>query len=285
MEERDLIQKAKNLGRLDRECIELSYERAKPGSEEELEEYINELMDLCEQAFSLWNEIKLGLGQITSVRTSDSKARETLKRIRDGYDFFCIRQYRSIFELVNTFVKKDDEKHATSTEEFVQHRWSEFFEIFHSCFDVSDYYLRKAQIGCIVVAYHSDKAVDFYYSEIRESYAFGLHRACTALCRALLELVLHDALQRRNKLDEPGAVGIKTGRERRFYLPDLINKAKRVGILAQQEKEMAFRVKNEAEKVLHLRDRHAPSQIDIDDKGLFELIRDTVRVVERVFAS
>ena len=68
MEGSHLIQKAKEFGQLDRECIELYHERVKPASSEELTEYLSELMALCDQGFSLWNDIKIGLGEVANVR-------------------------------------------------------------------------------------------------------------------------------------------------------------------------------------------------------------------------
>lgn len=284
MEISHLIQQAKKFGQLERECSELTYESAIPQSLTEMHEYLLELMTLCHTGFNLWNEIKIGLGENTTVQTSDLKVREILQQIRDDGDFFLIRRYRSLADSLNTHIEDINERYLTSTEDFIRSKWDDPLEDHDSLLDAwdvwRDHKYRKVQVGCIVVTHHPDKAIDGYYSEIRDAYAFGLRKACIVLCRALIELVLYDILDRRGKLGKPGAVDYKTGREQRFYLGYLINQAVNCRVLSPEGKARAFRVKKAAEQVIHLRDRGKQDEIELDDVLVFQVIRDTVGVVE-----
>lgn len=282
-----ILAKARQFGQLDRKCIELSYERAKP-TPEDFNEYFSELLKLCCTAYSLWNEIKLDLGQVGTLNIVDRDVRAIVRQIREGRDFLVVRQYLTIAQLLNTNLDDLTERLPTDFADFVQERFHDLFDEFHSWFDIGTYYHRKALVGCIVVARPHDPAINQYYSEIREAYAFDCHRACVALCRSLVELVLNDALEKRGLLQRTGIPNIEDGREQEVTLDRLITRATKNPrgnpLLADEDRRRALRIKGEANKILHLRDRNDHGDLSVTEDATFELIRDTIRVVEAVIS-
>jgi len=218
----------------------------------------------------------------------DANVRTTLRRIREDHDFRVIRIYRTLAEFLNRGADRVDQ-YPMDTEDFILlERFDEQLSEFHSWFDVPTYYRRKTQIGCIVAALRSSQTIDRYYSEIREAYAFGCHRACVALCRSLIELVLHDALVRRELLLDTRVSDITTDRSAGVTLSYLIDRASKNPahnpIIGRTEREAAWRVKNEADHVLHFRDRAGNDDFALTEDESFDLIRDTIRVVEAVIS-
>jgi hypothetical protein len=64
----------------------------------------------------------------------------------------------------------------------------------------------------------------------------------------------------------------------------LIRQAATQDVLGPSEKDLALRVKSAAEKVLHSRDRGKGLAAELNEEEAFNLIRDTVRVVEAVLS-
>lgn len=283
MDATDLIAKARQFDQLDRKCIRLSYEGVKP-TDETFVEYFSELLGLCSSAYLLWNEIKLELGEVSILQIVDPDARKIVRKIRDDYDFLVIRQYVTIARILNTSIDDINEQHPTDFGDFVQERFDDLFSEFHSWFDIGTYYRRKAQIGCIVVALPHDRTIDQYYSEIREAYAFTCYRACVALCRAVIELVLYDTLKKRKLLKNVGEIDIETGRKREFHLGRLIVQAAKYPagnpIIGEADIERAWRIKDKAERILHFRDRSGGDELDVPEDEAFDLIKDTIAIVE-----
>ncbi len=260
--------------------MEMSYERAVPREVNEFSEYLDELFDICIRGFFLRNEILASLAEPVRIEISDKNIVGDLNRIRADKDPYVIRQYKSLAKLANVNAGSDHEKIPISIGDFVHDQFDENLGRYMSEFDVSDYYSKKIQIGCLVVGYQGDKSIDTYYSEIREAYAHGLHRACISLCRALIEIVLHEILNRKGLLGSTGAVNIKTGRDDRNNLPCLINKAKRADLISFDEKELAFEIKKTAEKILHRKDRTKQEEPGPTQSETYTAIKNTIIVVE-----
>ena len=62
----EIIEKATELARLDRECIEISYEAPKPQNDEEFVEFVSQLIAICARAFELKNEVRLLLSELST---------------------------------------------------------------------------------------------------------------------------------------------------------------------------------------------------------------------------
>ena len=285
----ELVDKTSEFVRLDQECKRLSYEHVKPRDHGELLEYMEKLYSLCSDGFSLWIEIRKELGEIVVIDVIDREIIKSLKNIRDDHDgdnWYVIKQYRTMTNIFNSNITNDNDKFPESMEDYVYEDFNDLAVNFHGLYDVSGYFVRRIMVGCIIVHHKQNQSINSYYSEIRETYAFGLHRSCLALCRALIEMVLHEELERRGKLklsSAPNAVRIETGRE--YDAPSfniLIGDAKRCRILSNREASVAHKIRRMANGVLHLRDRSASDSLSAD--VMFKTIRDTVTVVEKALS-
>ena len=285
----ELVNKTSEFVRLDQECKRLSYEHVKPRDHDEFLEYMQKLYSLCSDGFSLWIEIRKELGEIVVIDVIDHEIRKNLKNIRDdrdGDNWYVVRQYKSITNLLNSNATKDNDKFPESMEDYVYENFYDLTLKFHDLYDVSQYFVRCTMIGCIIVHHEQNQSINNYYSEIRETYALGLHRSCLALCRVLIEMVLHDELERKGKLkpsSAPNAVRMETGRK--YDSPPftiLIREAKRCRILSYRESDIAHKIRKMANGVLHLRDGSASDSLSADI--MFKTIRDTVTVVEKALS-
>ena len=101
MKTKDLADSIRKLKHLDRQCIELSYEHAKPTDATGLREYLIELFTLCYAAFTLWNDIRQYMSEASSIKIHDKDIRHELKRIKDNQELYVIRQYKSLVSLFN----------------------------------------------------------------------------------------------------------------------------------------------------------------------------------------
>lgn len=223
MKTKDLADGVRKLKHLDRQCIELSYEHAKPTDATDLKEYLVELFALCYEAFALWNDIKQYMGEASSIKVHDRDIRCSLKRIKDDRELYVIRQYRSLVGLLNTSGEREFEE---SLDEYLFSKFDELFREFHVWFDYVEFYRRKAQAGCIIVPFHNKSSIDKYYSEIRDAFSFGLFRASIALCRALLELVLFDDvlhLAGNSEKEVTENIAFEVIRDTTFVVEDLLS--------------------------------------------------------------
>ena len=73
-----IIEKAKELARLDQECVEYDYETTIPRNRDEFRDYFRVLIRLCAPAFTLKNEIQLLLRELESVFFETLKRRDYL---------------------------------------------------------------------------------------------------------------------------------------------------------------------------------------------------------------
>ena len=210
MKTKDLADSIRKLKHLDRQCIELSYEHAKPTDATGLREYLIELFTLCYAAFTLWNDIRQYMSEASSIKIHDKDIRHELKRIKDNQELYLIRQYKS---LVSLFNKCGETEFDVSLDDYLFGKFDELFEKFHVWFDYVVFYRRKTEAGCIIVPFHNKPSIDKYYSEISDAFSFGLFKASIALCRALLELVLFDELCKRKLLTKTNVLHIETERQ------------------------------------------------------------------------
>lgn len=85
------------------------------------------------------------------------------------------------------------------------------------------------------------KEINQLLTEASRCYIFGLFKGCVALCRASIELRLHEVLYKQLRLSTEIEIDLK----------NLINKAFNMKCLNHSAKEMAHRVRIRANKVLH----------------------------------
>ena len=106
--------------------------------------------------------------------------------------------------------------------------------------------------------------------EATRCFLFGLHRACVAICRAVLEDSLAQRVPETSLMEEKMQSSKEDGE-----LTILINAAVRARVLPPELSSMAHGIRQEANKALHKSDRKV--------KNSWQIILDTRTIVEKVY--
>jgi hypothetical protein len=276
-----IIEKCRELDRIDRECIELSYESSKPQNEEQFIDYLSELMGISARAFELKNEIQMFLREADNLTIHDANLADLIRKIRNDEKFYSITQYERIASFFNTKVDEPSDAWDIDSHDFIlQH--PEAFQGFHGEVDYVEYFTRSMKVGGLIAQRRVPDSALAYFREIRDSFSFGLHRSAIALCRAMLESVFFDALKRRSYLTAGGSKVVKIDLAKEDRLFRMIKDAHSMRIIDYDTKEDAFFVKNQANAiVLHAKD----SKPEITEEVAFDVIQRTIRVIERLYAT
>jgi hypothetical protein len=139
------------------------------------------------------------------------------------------------------------------------------------------YYLAKIKIGPIISSSKIPDNLGAYFEEVKEAYAFGLYRSCVALSRAILEMSLFDKLKRKGFFKEQKVVQMQLEKEDK--LSRFINEAKWHKILNPENAELAHKVRDAANRVLHSKERESKPK----EKEALEIIFNTIRVIEWLY--
>lgn len=280
--EKTILTTARRLEILEKEYLKYSYESKKPENEEELENFLMKSIQLAQEAYTIKNEIKLELSKITDLAVHDPQVIRTIDKIKNNKKFYSISFYENIAEMLNKNIENLNEQFGISTREFLMsEKYDELFGDFHTWFDVCSYYSDKMEIGAIISSAIVPRKILPYFNEIRETYAFGQLRASIALCRALLEMVLYDKLDRmgafKNKATEPP--GISPEKEGNLYR--YILDAKRRKVLSNDEAYTAHKVKNFCNQILHLKNENVAPKLS----ETYRTIVDTISVIESIYRN
>jgi hypothetical protein len=274
-----IINKAKELALLDRECIELNYERKTARGSEEIVEYLSELMTICSQAFHLKNEIQLLLIDTSNINIHDNELETLIRKIRNDEKIYSVSQYEVMASTFNKGLDDTDEQFDIDTRDYILHH-PEAFTDFHGEIDYVAYFVGSMKVGTLISRRRIPDASQAYFNEIRESFAFGLYRASTALCRVMLESVYFETLNRRDYFTPDNSKVIKLDLAKDDRLFRLIKDAYAMKITDYDTKEDAFFVKNHSNTmVLHPKNK----KHHISENIAFEVISKTINVVEILY--
>lgn len=276
---REIIKKAKELARLDRECKALSYEARKPHSDEEFVEFFSELMSICARAFELKNEIQLLLSGVGNFTIHDPEIEKLIRHIRDDRELYSVSQYLRIASMFN---KSADDIHSAwdvDARDFILNHPDAFSDFLGEVDDVS-YFTRAMRVGTVISRRRIPDVGLALFGEIRDSFAFGLYRSSIALCRALLETAFFETLKRKGYFDPGQSKVVKIDISKEDTLFRLIKDAFKLRITDYDTKEDALFVKNQSNTmVLHAKDQ----EYEITEDRAFDVIRKTVQVVEQLY--
>lgn len=281
MKKSDLADGADRLESLNRQCIELSYERAIPRDSIALKEYFEEQFRVCHEAFTLWNDIKLHLAELSSLKISDETTKSILKEVRSGEELHVIRQHKNFESLLAKAEERGSEP-GDILDDYLFEKHDDLLLGFHAWFDLSKFHERKMLIGCIIVQFHNNPAIDSYYAEISDAFAFGLFKSVVVMCRALLELSLYDELSKHQLLKQTNVAQIETGRSRELGLWRLINLASTHRLVSSAGQEEAHQVRTRANTVIHLQERR---DYNVTEELALDVIRGTTFVIEDLLDS
>lgn len=276
---REVIEKATELARLDRECKEFSYEAPKPQSDEEFVGFLSQLIAICARAFELKNEVRLLLSELSNLNIHDPEIEKIVRDIRDDKKLYSITQYERLAYIFNKETDDFHEKWEIDAGDFILSRPDALGD-FHGMVDYVSYLTGVMRVGTLVSRRKISKAGLASFREIRESFAFGLYLSSIALCRALLETAFFETLKRKGYVspEQSKVVKIDIATESRLFR--LIKDAFKMRLIDYDTKEDAFFVKDRSNTmVLHAKDEeHA-----ITEDLAFEVIKKTVHVVEQLY--
>ena len=232
------------------------------------------------EAFNLKNEILSDFHDVTNIQIFDQTVKGTLLKLRSNEKFQSISFYQYIAEEINKRTESYTDELDTDLGDYMfRMHYEELQEDFHSWFTYIDYYCSKAIIGPIISTSKVPDNIKEYFNEIKEAYAFCLYRSCIGLCRAMLEMGLHDKLNRKGvfKTNDPKVISIDIAKEdslnRYIYL------SKKEGILDKINAEKAHSIRKYANKILH----HKNDPINCTKKDAFQIINNTIGVLEYIY--
>jgi len=280
--EKEILSKARKLEELEKEYLKYSYECKKPENSEEVKSFLDKALSFAQEAFITRNDIKIELSKITNLAVYDPNVLKTIDKIKTNDKFYSISFYKSIAEMLNKNIDNWNDKLDLSTREYLfSEKYDELFDDFHTWFDVCNYYNAKMSIGAIISSAIVPKKILPYFNEIREAYAFEQLRASIALCRALLEMVLFERLDRlkafKNQPPQPTSISPENEGNLNIY----IRMAKKRKIINGSEVDTAHEIRIFCNQILHLTNKEIKPNVN----ETFKIIIATVNVIEGIYRS
>jgi len=274
----EIIKDVRELAKLEKEYNKYTYEIKRPDDEEENQIFLKTIIQKSIEAYNLRHKILLNSQEIDTIQIHDDNVKKYLDDIRNNKDkFYSVSAYINISESLNKD-KDDNEKIPTNLCDQLLAD-DELLSEFHSWFDMIGYYIRRIKVGPIIYTSNLPRNVEKYFSEVRQTYAFGLYKASVIMCRSIIEISLFNKLKRKKLIPESQS----NVTNMRNYLDDklinLIIIAKNKNIISKQLEQMARNVKQEANRVIHLREE----DIKLKEDDVLKVIKDTVAIVEYLY--
>jgi len=163
--------------------------------------------------------------------------------------------------------------------DILQSKFDDLFSDFHSWFDIIGYYQSRIRIGPIISMAKVPDHILAYFDEAKDTFAFMQYRSTIALSRALLEMVLFDKLKGKRAFSntDPKVTDINVARE--DNLCRYINLAKFHKLLTQSEGDIAHKVREQANSILHNKtSKSKPNELET-----LEIVLDTMKLVEKLY--
>jgi hypothetical protein len=278
--EKIILEQTRKLEKLEKEYLKYSYECKKPANKDEVEEYLSKTITIAQEAFIIKNEIQIEFSKITDLTIFDPIVLRTIDKIKNNEMFYSILFYENIAEMLNKNIKNWNDKLDVSIHDYLlSEKSDELFDEFHTWFDVCYYYSNKMRVGAIISSSHIPKKVLPYFEEIRETYAFGQLRSSIALCRALLEMILFDKLNRLKAFATRPQQPTNINPEKEGNLNIYIRLAKIRKIINNNETDIAHSIRIYCNSILHLKDE----DITPNKSDTFGTIVDTIGLIESIY--
>jgi len=291
--EKLVLQKVRRFEELEKEFLKFTYETCKPRTKDEAIEFILKAVDIACKACTTRNEIFDEIRDLPELRIYDRNALMLLDRLRKGDPFYSISFCENTTKSINIDKKANGAKYIsinldkanraeevwTSIEDSLTQKFDDFFDDFHTWFNIIGYYVDKTIIGPIISSSKVPDHILAYFNELKEIYAFGQYRSSLVLCRALLEMALYDKLKARGvfKVKNPKVTDINVAKE--DNLNRYIDVAKRKHLITRASYEIAHKVRTTANSVLHAKD----TKMQLNAKEVLEAMFDTIRIIENLY--
>lgn len=275
----EIIKDVRELANLEREYNKYTYETKRPDGDEENQAFLKTIIQKSMEAYNLRHKILFNSQEIDIIQIHDNNVIKNLNDIRNNKDkYLSVSAYKNLSELLNKD-RNDDEKITTNLYDQLIADHDDLLLEFHSWFDVIGYYIRRIKVGPIIYTSNLPQSVEKYFSEVRQTYAFGLYRASVIMCRSIIEISLFNKLKRKKLIPD---VKSNVANMRNYLddkLIDFIRIAKINHIINEQLLDQSHKIRIAANNVLHLKE----DEIKLAENDVLDIIRDTVAVVEYLY--
>jgi hypothetical protein len=216
----------------------------------------------------------------------DSKSREILKKVRDGYYFAYDDQWKTTLSgfkrleaagILEDFLRaRGIEVTEEEIDQELELREREFYADINDILDMGGYFDRKSAFGTIITGRLLPKPFLSYFSEIKSCFLFGHMKAVIGLCRVLLEVAFRDQFKRKG-------LAKKYGDQKVSILEDYRIK----GIIREVSKDLKMRslgddackLYDAASKILH----GETQDTDENEEYVASFVKDTFAVIEKLY--
>lgn len=277
-----LAEAARKFETLESDFLKYTYETKKPLTDESRLQFLKEALHIAEKAYQTKQEILESFGQMSKIMVSDPSVQQLLEKIRRDERFYSISFYEAMVEVLKA--SADNAGHLPYTidiiSDLIEKKWDNFFEDFHSWFDLNGYFYAQMKIGPIISSFKVPEHLLVYFREIRETFAFEQYRAAIALCRALLEMCLYRKLSAKRAFINRGAgsvVPIQNAKEDSLFR--FINIAEKCRLLSESEAKTAHGIRDRANKILHVKE----SLTMPSETTTLNIIWDTMSILQRLY--
>ena len=240
------------------------------------------IIELITRAVSLMNEIKLALTEHDpdSLEIENDNLRNTLRKVREGERIESVEAYETLREYLKSKSINEDASEL-ETSDFVENYWNDLFDIYHSRFDINSYFYGKLEVGPIITSSSLPPALKDYFSELREAYAYGLYKACIALCKMILEIGFADCLSKIKEYNNASELNkiAKNKPNFEFGLFENINIASSLKIIPEDLAKKADDVRLIGNKIVHFKATNSKEKL----RNTFEVIKDTITIIEALY--
>ncbi len=279
--EKDLYEKAEKLKKLEIEYLRLAYDESnQPSTKQEVYEYGKRLWIIGSEAFDIRNEILELFMNKLNIQVFNDSVKETLNKIRNNEQFYCISFYED-------YSKRVEEKSGKSLgfainfEQFLDAKYDDWYDDFYHRFHPISYHREIMTIGPIISSSKVPPEATIFFDEVREAYALELYASATALCRSILETALFDRLSRKGAFNKSKIVKLDTEKQDKLYV--LIRKASQNRLLDKKATDLANWIRITANGILHLKNLNNKAS-PISRKDTFEIIANTISVLEKLYS-
>ncbi len=243
---------------------------------------VSEIVDLIIGAVKLVNEIKLALAEHDPecLEIDDKDIREILKKIREDKPLLTAGAYITLSEYL-----KPSSTDAINPDisDFAANYSDQLFELFHSKFDINSYICNKLQVGPLLTSSSLPDELNNYFYELKEAYAYGLHKSCIALCRMLLEISFADCLYKQKCYKDAVSLSrkAKDNPHFEFSLFENINIASSLNIISENLKKNAHKIRLNGNKTVHYKKEYSKN----DYIHSLEIIMNTITIIESLYTQ
>lgn len=273
---------ARKFEALERDFLKYTYESKKPLTDQDLREFIKQALRISEEAYQTKQKILESFGQMSEIRVADPSVQAILEKVRRDEPFYSIAFYESMVEVLRENAATEEQLPDASDiiADLIDRKWDSLFEDFHSWFSINNYFYAKMKIGPVISSFQVPKHLMVYFDEIRETFAFEQYRAAIALCRALLEMCLYQKLNSRKAFGgQSGRTVVPIQDIKEDSLFRYINMAQRHRLLSQIETDIAHKIRDAANKILHVKESPAlPTEA-----GTLDIIWNTMSILQRLY--